>query len=1745
MSVGGNPIPDDVRAGLPPQALQLIEEYDAEFGVGNDISFQVAQSYAAVPNVSPDVGDQERQSFRRTPVTEGEIGVLEGEAITARAQDIMLNEPNISRNEAFERASLEMGELAERRRRQTTVEGQVVSASSEDDIRNAESAFTAFRRSLGPQQVRVGHAQQLEELGLPQQEIDRLRKSIIIESKVEARRIAREEGFDYDRDSVAFDSFVERTSGRIMAKRLKDLHADFYRSAERTVLQEQGLDPEEGIPKGEEGRELRLLAESRADDTYNYIVPVVFEDLGAVEVDGVSLVPEAKPGAIRRMHERFRKGEQTLGDYVIGGFYSNWHDFDPGSGEVSETWMSAIVRDVGLVPRAITYPIMRATTWDMNPETGEAYDKDDPMYRLSQWQEEQLANGNVLEKGAAFLSGIFMGHGYNLDESMHTGSVLRDFALSHARGEMLHTDFGNLQATRTAQNAGVLPHWWDEFWGIGLEVVAPLQTAKLPFTAAARTTQGGARVMRGIAEAANFDRVADVSEAIRAAASKTDSLSDGLVLRQFRRQAYEDLDLPVPPKSPLRGAIEAPERFIDEMSADIAKKLVTADDHAAMRKMFAGIGDDNPLMMPLSSGFLALREFRALGKLKGARFMEKVKDLEKSRSGRVLLAEMEAAAGLKLAGRAVPDDVLAFNVIQGVIKNDVRKLAANHIPNNFVFAAPNLIVRRGAWLANQDNINKAFGKVIKGEQVKVKGESYWKFENGKEAAGAARKAFSRSDLAPSVNKLIDDVESTGLVPIDKYMPFTDLVKESVVYENLSTGSLAVQAPMELAATRASSLSNQRALTKARFVEDMAKGARAFFRGDSDYRFVVSKTADKKGGKLFRPVPSLFASNAPEQVRFWYEQTLNELNNVSRKAEDLVREANKSAEPDEAMNEILTRFGGDESLQAYEDLVNIFFEPDPMGLTEWVGRHSDIKQWLRSANLPKEVTIDGFKQAIAVIRKKTPAYEIDILEAGALKEQRFAGIGVTKTDNLTAAMSAYITNKIADDVFESATTRLIDEFPNLTIRVPTRGDASTRLEMFRDIARTQGISKDVIDKVSTNVKAALLENQAHRRAIAVAIVKNIAKDGNLATVDDLDRIYDATMGSVAGVTGADKSLVAAYDPSIHAIGKRIRQIDPENAEEIMRKVVPAYIKAVANVDMASVRAQFEAVGIQGRLGKPTAEIVGFTNRDFGDGVLFYDGRLKDVMRGLGESEKRRSILKAMERLRPNQRSAFTWIQETFSTTRKTTISGILGGFPLPGTRFLGTNALTNPFITAITAPEYALTVAMKTPSAVAQSFGRAFRRAGFLPGDRAYDPLKMMYTGNETDIMFKAADGRVWTKGMFQEAVEKNNIRFSQVTFEFGFDSFQDTNRISRLGPGGVPIQSRARFVGGPEVPQRQYWEFLRPDKRNVWTMAAEEMDNLQREAVFAQALKSGLREKEAAALARNSLLDYGSVPQVVRDTFARNMAFFAFRYNMMVETMKAFVRDGRALNNMARQMNFINVQRDSMEEWVLQPDWLKTRFWLSGEKRFREWHSVSTGPGIPFADSFAGLVNIGSMIFDSKLRNSIGIGGAVKGLGEGVLSDPRIQQLFDIGALAGDSSAPDGYMPIEYVAAFEAFGAGDLLLGLFNCKIVAPDKQRPDIGTFKGNQYQFGDSGSNQLFKLFQLGLLTTGLNRNLRDYPRQLASIGIEPDNIQFAKGAEGGPMFWLGGSVGSYRDAQAALDRINRAYTREIEEGMRKTSF
>jgi len=1747
----GNPIPEDIRAGLPPEALRLIEKYDQEYGAGNDVSFQIAQDFLGQPQPSVSQGtiEMDPRTFRRPPMRESEIGRIEAENMNAIAIDLQINE-GIEPDEARRRAAQEVAQQRSERRRSRTAEGDIVSGTRDEDIRNAESAFTAFRRSLGPQIVTVGRQQQVDSLGLPQDELNRLRRSVVIDSKVEARRLAKEQGLDYDFDSVAFTSFVEETSARLMKEKLDDLRGDYERTARNKILQQRGLAEDAELSREEE-REIRLQAEGEGKAAYDYIVPLVFEDLGRVEVDGVSLVPQAKPGAIRRMHERIQKGEAGLGTYAGGFFYSNWHDFDPGSGEVAETWLSAIVRDIGLIPRGIYYPIIRATTWDMNPNTGDPYDRDDPMYRLSQWQEEQLANGNIVEKGAAFLSGIFLGHGYNLDENMNTGSIFRDLALSHSRGEMMNTDIGNLQSVRTAQNAGVLSHYWDEVFGLGLEVVVPFQAASLPFKAGRKLTSGSATVVRNIAEAARLERTADVAEGLRAWASTTDSVSDALALRTFKRQAYEDLGLEPPPRTSLRGAVEAPEYMVDKMAADLAAKTLKAEDYSSFRKLFAGIDDANPLMVPLEAGWSALQTLRSLQGLKGTAFVKKVDDLEKSKSGKVFLAEQNAAVALRLKDPTIPDDILALNIVQGVMQNDLRKLVANHIPNNFVIAAPDLIVRRGPWLANQGRINKELAKVVKGDHLMKDGKAFFKYDNGKEVAELARRSFSRDEFSPAMNKVLDDLEKTGLVEQKNYRTINGLVKREVVLENIPVGGFAVSDPMDLAAGRAEQLTRGRQFTVARYAQDQARGFRAFFGGDSDYRFVVSRTGKPNSKKVFRPTPTAFSAQTPKYLRDWNQETVNRLNQTMRDAENAFMDSRKKnpGEPEKAADQVIQGVAGDDSLAAYEEMVDIFFQPDPTkNLTEFFGRADDLTNVLKAADLPAQVTLQGFRQAIRAVREAVPVEDVKglrALEESALKTQKFASIGITNTDNVTAAASAYVALKMATKVYDDAAAELIERYPNIVLTVPTRADENAVVDLFQQMALENGLERELVERLSSNVRSAALENKAHRQAIANAVVTHLFKEGNLATMNDLNRIYEAAMESVASVAGTDRAIFDALNPSIKGLRDIIKKVEPDRVEEIMRSIVPAFVQSVANINMNKVRAQFEALGVRSYIGKPKVLPVNLQKVKFGDGIVWYDSRLSDMARGLAKPDKRGAILDQVSRLRPSQRGTFDFVQEILGVTKKTTVSGILGGFPLPGTRFLGTNALTNPFITAITAPEYMLTVALKTPSAVANSFVRAFRRSGLIPGDRAYDPLKMMYVGDETTVMFTAADGTVWTKGMFEEEILKRNIRFSQVSFEFSFDSYQDTLRATALGPDGKNIVGMSRFIDGDAPSTARWAEYLRPDKRNVWTMVAEEMDNVQREAVFAEALKRGLDVDSAAALARSSLLDYGATPAVVRERFAKHMAFLGFRYNMMVETMGAFLRDGRALNNMARQMNFVNAQRESMEEWVLEPDWVKTRFWRQYGEKFKEFHSLSLGPGIPFADSFATLTNIGGFLFDSKFQDSIGAGQVIRAGAENLLGDPRIQQLFSIMELDGDKNAPDGYMPIEYISAFETFGAGDLLIDLFNLKRVAPDKMRADFGTYQGNQYMFETEDDNRMFRFFQLGLLVTGLNRNIRDYPRQFASVGLEPGDIEFAKGAEGGPMFWLGGSIASYRDAAAAVDRLDRQYTREIQEGLRKTSF
>jgi hypothetical protein len=75
---------------------------------------------------------------------------------------------------------------------------------------------------------------------------------------------------------------------------------------------------------------------------------------------------------------------------------------------------------------------------------------------------------------------------------------------------------------------------------------------------------------------------------------------------------------------------------------------------------------------------------------------------------------------------------------------------------------------------------------------------------------------------------------------------------------------------------------------------------------------------------------------------------------------------------------------------------------------------------------------------------------------------------------------------------------------------------------------------------------------------------------------------------------------------------------------------------------------------------------------------------------------------------------------------------------------------------------------------------------------------------------------------------------------------------------------------------------------------ADDTDRMFREAVFFQALKKGNTPEQAAQLAREVLLDYGMMPDQLKQGLGQYFLYQSFQYAMGVETLKAFTKPRNA-----------------------------------------------------------------------------------------------------------------------------------------------------------------------------------------------------------------------------------------------------------
>ena len=518
-------------------------------------------------------------------------------------------------------------------------------------------------------------------------------------------------------------------------------------------------------------------------------------------------------------------------------------------------------------------------------------------------------------------------------------------------------------------------------------------------------------------------------------------------------------------------------------------------------------------------------------------------------------------------------------------------------------------------------------------------------------------------------------------------------------------------------------------------------------------------------------------------------------------------------------------------------------------------------------------------------------------------------------------------------------------------------------------------------------------------------------------------------------------------------------------------------------------------------------------------------IEDLIKSSATGDLERNL----ENLRARDAETYDWVVNNlgnlYHVTKRSTIGGLLGGFgPFAALRFHGVNVFTAPMIIAITAPQLALQSIRNIPGA-ALSFTKPVTEALYptlnkaqrfakekIPGaSGSFNWLSNKFSHDPNKILFVDKWGSPWTRARYQESVRRNNIRFSQVTYEFRDAVINEVRRAASL----MPNLTKASYG-------TQILRWFDPTNKSLWTRWAEEADMAFREGVYAAALKEGATEAVASNLAKNALLDYGKIPKSERNVLTKGMLFYAFKRQIMLETASAFLRNGDSLKLLRAQMTMAMRQQQEMEVWTNNEDWQKTRLWVRLSKDFDDVKNYLYGLEPPALGTLSDLANMAGALLDSGLYLSgkqpttyIGMGDALKAGEDTFLAHPFFQWALDEIAIfqgRGTSETPQGMMRPEWVYFFQNTGSWAIAEKLFDLEATPWNKRRPNEylqitgpdGKTINSQWKFGSKRGRANFIRFYMLTTVVGANRVMRDWSTS-AIIDDESEDIVWKRRGEG----------------------------------------
>ena len=1408
-----------------------------------------------------------------------------------------------------------------------------------------------------------------------------------------------------------------------------------------------------------------------------------------------------------------------------------------------ETPLAAGMRDIGMLIRPLTKPFIDAISYEVDEE-GNPLDESDFIYQMYQAQEEALqkieaGEGSLADYASAatgFLPTAMLSR-RTLGErgEVSTGNYIRDIAISGAKGRFLGDDYSELSATKRTYEALGLD-WMPWALGLGTEIALPVTPAPGVKPVAKAGLRGGSRGADMVAETADLvDAFGTVAKGARTVSKAAEAAADPIG-KARARLIHQDAKAVLDGLSPSEKAAQALEdsttlsqsaRALGEAAADavIGDKTLKPARTIQAAKTTGKKADEAARAAEEASNIIetvkavanriakAVDEGSSEGTKGIVKFMEKqAPDDLIDEQGLQILKHIDAAWTAGYRGKELQRVVLT-EMATPLFKERL----ANVIPNDWIRPGDTLytLVSRKAYQELSSKVKSISEPLLLRKNTTADGTF---LVNAGKVADMIVKNMGAKKIAQTerLTRVVGALRRGDVIANEDYAAIVPIVMDEI-WKTATDASVTLQRTG--AAWERSSEVLGRRTSLFRNTSEMWRSVQTFFR-DGVPEVVTPK-----------------ANPANIKVATWLDETQQALVDLpSRTMKKLADYAEKYGVDgfDKFLEDITTKtmLEFDEGATAaqkasiksssdvsdLETITMLFFWRDRWNIA--FGTNVFRKELVK-AGITK-VTTENVQRAIALARKESGSG----LVGGGLRKGLGRGTG---EDHPAAAILTWAMDQGRKATIAAKEAELASMYPEMFFGF---GKRAMDHSQFADALTAAGAPAKLATIVS---KHASTLAPSIRKEVFEQVLLDMWQKGSIDVMEANQRLA-AAIGSPDRITkllmdiDETKKAIIKYvvedkgiDPNSPGFDQAVQQLTDDISVKIFEMMTEM------NTDKIAGQLGVLGVGLSSEVGAKWAYFPTVMTTPL-KRALLVDPETAALAGKLWEDSASGKLQSSLEALKRADMELGDWYINMFvsamNTIKRTTISGFLGGFPLPNSRFIGLNVTSAPFIAAITSPGYVWAAVKAIPDGALGRLAKVARDANVPGSQKASSFLRQKMMAQPDDVVFTTRFGRQYTKREFDKLVDEKNVRFSQVTFEFHDTIIDEMMRSARIAADGSPVgsaQSVARWMD--------------PRKKNLWNRWTEESDMAFREAVFREALIRGENADVAADLARNALLDYGAINPKVRKSLSMFTLFYAFPIKNTQEVAKAFLRDPGAVRNLRRIMLITQQQHREMGTWAYEDDWHRNRLWVRYGEEFDGISSRLYGPSVPAITGFETLMNSFAILtLNDRAWGNLGDYAI-----DSFLQNPALATLRDWYKTEKRREGPSHMYDPQSVVFLQSVGLWGAAQEFFGIETVPADKMRAGEPEFtedgKSVQYRFKDKKSLMKWNLFKALGIVTSVDRNIRDYTAELGRMGVIGEDAELKRHSDG-KWYWHAAALETPMKVSDEIDMKLRQRRQILEE-------